>query len=68
MRISGGGARGIPLTVPKGDLVRPATDGLRQAGFQEREIAGIMGENWLRFFERSFGPAEASPKPGAARG
>ena len=33
MRISGGGARGIPLLVPKGDAVRPATDGLRQAVF-----------------------------------
>jgi len=33
MRISGGAARGIPLLVPKGDAVRPATDGLRQAVF-----------------------------------
>jgi 16S rRNA (guanine966-N2)-methyltransferase len=33
MRISGGQARGIPLVVPKGDAVRPATDGLRQAVF-----------------------------------
>ncbi|MDB6168970.1 MAG: rsmD [Verrucomicrobia bacterium] len=33
MRISGGQARGIPLVVPKGDNVRPATDGLRQAVF-----------------------------------
>lgn len=33
MRISGGQARGIPLLVPKGDAVRPATDGLRQAVF-----------------------------------
>jgi 16S rRNA (guanine966-N2)-methyltransferase len=33
MRISGGGARGIPLAVPKGDAVRPATDGMRQAVF-----------------------------------
>ena len=33
MRISGGAARGIPLTVPKGDAVRPATDGMRQAVF-----------------------------------
>ncbi|AWI09853.1 RsmD family RNA methyltransferase [Ereboglobus luteus] len=33
MRISGGKARGIPLTVPKGDAVRPATDGLRQSVF-----------------------------------
>ncbi len=33
MRISGGTARGIPLQVPRGDLVRPATDGMRQAVF-----------------------------------
>ncbi len=33
MRISGGAARGIALAVPKGDLVRPATDGMRQAVF-----------------------------------
>jgi 16S rRNA (guanine966-N2)-methyltransferase len=33
MRISGGAARGIPLQTPKGDAVRPATDGLRQAVF-----------------------------------
>ncbi|HZP59071.1 MAG TPA: RsmD family RNA methyltransferase [Opitutaceae bacterium] len=33
MRISGGLARGIPLRVPAGDMVRPATDGLRQAVF-----------------------------------
>ncbi len=31
--------------------------GLRQAGFDEAETAGIMGENWLRFFDDSFGPA-----------
>ncbi len=33
MRISGGSARGIPLLVPKGGAVRPATDSLRQAVF-----------------------------------
>lgn len=33
MRISGGGARGITLHVPKGDVTRPATDGMRQAVF-----------------------------------
>jgi 16S rRNA (guanine966-N2)-methyltransferase len=33
MRISGGAARGIPLVVPRGDAVRPATDGMRQAVF-----------------------------------
>jgi 16S rRNA (guanine966-N2)-methyltransferase len=33
MRISGGVARGIELSVPKGDAVRPATDAMRQAVF-----------------------------------
>ena len=33
MRITGGQARGIPLVLPKGDTVRPATDALRQAVF-----------------------------------
>jgi 16S rRNA (guanine966-N2)-methyltransferase len=33
MRISGGKARSIPLLVPKGDAVRPATDGMREAVF-----------------------------------
>ncbi|MEL6766033.1 MAG: membrane dipeptidase [Pseudomonadota bacterium] len=31
--------------------------GLRNAGFSEEEAGAIMGENWLRFFEDSFGPA-----------
>ncbi|MCB1883242.1 MAG: membrane dipeptidase [Geminicoccaceae bacterium] len=29
---------------------------LRAAGFDAAETAGIMGGNWLAFFERSFGP------------
>ena len=33
MRITGGAARGIPLQVPRGNKVRPATDSLRQALF-----------------------------------
>ena len=33
VRISGGRARGITLVVPKGDAVRPATDGMRQSVF-----------------------------------
>ena len=31
--------------------------GLRAVGFTENEVAGIMGENWLRFFDESFGAA-----------
>lgn len=33
MRITGGQARGITLVAPKGDAVRPATDGMREAVF-----------------------------------
>ncbi len=29
--------------------------GLRAVGFSDSETAGIMGENWLRFFDESFG-------------
>jgi len=31
-------------------------DGLRTAGFDAAEVAGIMGGNWLRFFDAGFGP------------
>ncbi|MBO6852654.1 MAG: membrane dipeptidase [Marivivens sp.] len=32
--------------------------GLAHVGFDEGEIAGIMGENWLRFFDANFGRME----------
>lgn len=31
--------------------------GLRRCGFDEAEVAAIMGENWLRFFDQSFDAA-----------
>jgi microsomal dipeptidase-like Zn-dependent dipeptidase len=31
--------------------------GLAAVGFSQDEIAGIVGQNWLDFFDRSFGPA-----------
>ena len=31
-------------------------EGLRNVGFAQNDVDGIMGLNWLRFFERSFGP------------
>jgi len=31
--------------------------GLAQAGLSETEVAGIMGDNWLRFYDQNFGPA-----------
>lgn len=45
MRISGGGARGIPLRLPKGDAVRPATDAMRQAVFSS--IASRVPGAWF---------------------
>jgi microsomal dipeptidase-like Zn-dependent dipeptidase len=30
---------------------------LGNVGLSEDEIAGIMGENWLSFYQKSFGPA-----------
>lgn len=31
-------------------------EGLRKVGFDEGEVEGIMGNNWLRFYEESFQP------------
>lgn len=52
MRISGGQARGIPLDVPKGDKVRPATDGMRQAVFSSL-AAVVPGARFLDLFAGS---------------
>ena len=40
--------------------------GLRDIGFSEREAAGILGENWLRFFEKAFVPSRARAEEPAA--
>jgi len=45
MRITGGKARGIPLLLPKGDAVRPATDAMRQAVFSS--IASRVEGAWF---------------------
>jgi 16S rRNA (guanine966-N2)-methyltransferase len=52
MRISGGGARGIPLHLPPGDAVRPATDALRQAVFSSL-AAQVAGARFLDLFAGS---------------
>jgi 16S rRNA (guanine966-N2)-methyltransferase len=49
MRISGGAARGILLQVPRGDLVRPATDALRQAVFSSLGGAVVGARFWDLF-------------------
>jgi 16S rRNA (guanine966-N2)-methyltransferase len=52
MRISGGVARGIPLQAPKGDAVRPATDGMRQAVFSSLG-ARVVNARFLDLFAGS---------------
>lgn len=52
MRISGGEARGIPLLVPKGDSVRPATDGMRQSVFSSLGQV-VVGARFLDLFAGS---------------
>ncbi len=32
--------------------------GLRTVGFSEKEVAGLMGDNWHRFFAENFGPMQ----------
>lgn len=52
MRISGGSARGITLATPRGDMVRPATDGMRQAVFSSLG-ARVVGARFLDLYAGS---------------
>jgi 16S rRNA (guanine966-N2)-methyltransferase len=67
MRISGGAARGIPLSVPKGDAVRPATDGMRQAVFSSLG-ARVVGAQFLDLFAGSGAYGLEALSRGADRG
>jgi len=67
MRISGGGARGIPLLVPKGDAVRPATDKLRQAVFSSLALR-VPGARFLDLFAGSGAYGLEALSRGAAGG
>lgn len=67
MRISGGRARGIPLQVPKGDAVRPATDGMRQAAFSSLG-ARVAGARFLDLFAGSGAYGLEAYSRGAAGG
>lgn len=40
-----------------GDIMNIA-QGLARQGFASEDINKVMGDNWLRFFEHSFGPME----------
>lgn len=67
MRISGGQARGITLRLPKGDLVRPATDAMRQAVFSS--IASrLEGARFLDLFAGSGAYGLEALSRGAAGG
>jgi 16S rRNA (guanine966-N2)-methyltransferase len=52
VRISGGIARGIELAVPKGDAVRPATDGMRQSVFSSLGMR-VVGARFVDLFAGS---------------
>lgn len=67
MRISGGAARGIPLVVPKGDAVRPATDGMRQAVFSSLG-SRVAGARFLDLFAGSGAYGLEALSRGAAGG
>ncbi|MGH7959185.1 MAG: RsmD family RNA methyltransferase [Opitutaceae bacterium] len=67
MRISGGAARGIPLVVPKGDAVRPATDGMRQAVFSSLGER-VAGARFLDLFAGSGAYGLEALSRGAATG
>lgn len=67
MRISGGAARGIPLQVPKGDAVRPATDGMRQSVFSSLG-ARVAGARFLDLFAGSGAYGLEALSRGAAGG
>lgn len=67
MRISGGQARGIQLSVPKGDAVRPATDGMRQSAFSSLG-ALVPGAQFLDLFAGSGAYGLEALSRGAAGG
>ena len=67
MRISGGAARGILLTVPKNGAVRPATDGMRQAVFSSLG-ARVAGARFWDLFAGSGAYGLEALSRGAADG
>lgn len=67
MRITGGIARGIPLGLPKGDAVRPATDAMRQAVFSSL-AARVSGARFLDLFAGSGAYGLEALSRGAAGG
>jgi len=68
VRITGGQARGIPLAVPRGDAVRPATDALRQALFSSIGAQRVEGARFLDLFAGSGAYGLEALSRGAAGG
>ena len=67
MRISGGLARGITLAVPKGEVTRPATDGMRQSVFSS--LAAVVPDaRFLDLFAGSGAYGLEALSRGAAAG
>jgi membrane dipeptidase len=55
----GFGRQEIPVEIEtSADLPRVA-DALSAGGFNDKDIAGIMGENWMRFFSKHLRPGHA---------
>jgi microsomal dipeptidase-like Zn-dependent dipeptidase len=60
------GSLGAAVFPPQPDWFRNNTQfaniaaGLSEVGFAASEVDRIMGDNWLDFFERSFGPSKAA--------
>lgn len=67
MRITGGRARGIPLSVPGGESVRPATDAMRQAVFSSI-AAWVPGTRFWDLFAGSGAYGLEAVSRGAAGG
>ena len=63
----GEGSAANPGFPPMPDWFRDNRDfgniekGLRDVGFSDAEVAGLMGDNWHRFFAENFTPANAQP-------
>ncbi len=47
----------MPAWYPDSRAFGTLASGLREVGFSESEVAGILGNNWARFFANSFSPA-----------
>jgi len=46
------GREQIPVEIETSADLHRVADALNEAGFMDREIVAIMGENWKRFFTR----------------